>query len=89
MGTAGVYGLFGEETESAESHISLAAKSLSKRVLDVFAAAAALILFAPLFGVLAIAIRPESPGPILFRQQRTGLAGRPVHHPHFSFDART
>lgn len=43
-----------------------------KRALDIVIATLALILLAPLMLVLAIAIRLESPGPILFRQRRVG-----------------
>ena len=47
-----------------------------KRAFDVLAAAAILILLAPLYAVLAALIAFDSAGPILFRQQRTGLNGR-------------
>lgn len=43
-----------------------------KRVFDIVVSLAALILLGPLLVVLAIAIRLESPGPIMFRQQRIG-----------------
>lgn len=45
---------------------------LLKRALDVTVAGAALLVLAPLWGVVALAIRLDSPGPILFRQQRVG-----------------
>jgi Undecaprenyl-phosphate glucose phosphotransferase len=48
-----------------------------KRTLDVFVASGALVLFAPLLALVALAIAIESPGPILFRQQRAGVNGRP------------
>ena len=35
-----------------------------------------LILLAPLFLVIAVAIRMDSPGPVFFRQTRVGLHGR-------------
>jgi exopolysaccharide biosynthesis polyprenyl glycosylphosphotransferase len=37
----------------------------------------ALILLAPLMALIAVAIRLESPGPVLFRQTRGGFNGRP------------
>ncbi|MBX5491548.1 MAG: sugar transferase [Chloroflexi bacterium] len=43
-----------------------------KRVLDVTIAGAVLLLLAPLWALIALAIRLDSPGPILFRQQRVG-----------------
>lgn len=48
----------------------------AKRVLDGAIALGGLLLLAPLLAVLAIAIRLESPGPAIFRQQRVGRHGR-------------
>jgi len=47
-----------------------------KRCIDVLAAAPALILLLPLFAITAIAIKLDSPGPILFRQRRCGFNGK-------------
>jgi putative colanic acid biosynthesis UDP-glucose lipid carrier transferase len=43
---------------------------LLKRLLDVVAGVSLLILTLPLMGVIALAIKLDSPGPILFRQRR-------------------
>lgn len=43
-----------------------------KRVLDVVGATAILAVFAPLGLLIALAIRLETPGPVLFRQRRVG-----------------
>ena len=48
----------------------------AKRMLDVALAGAGLILSAPLWAIIAAAIRLESPGPIFFRQDRVGERGR-------------
>ena len=50
---------------------------LMKRCLDVVASVVLLIVLAPLFAIVALLIRRDSPGPVLFRQQRAGLGGRP------------
>ncbi len=47
-----------------------------KRVVDVVIATLALLLVAPLLLVLAAAVRLESPGRVLFSQQRIGRGGR-------------
>jgi lipopolysaccharide/colanic/teichoic acid biosynthesis glycosyltransferase len=47
-----------------------------KRCLDVTFAAASLVLFAPVMAVIALAIRLDSKGPVLFRQTRVGQDGR-------------
>ena len=48
-----------------------------KRVFDLFAASVLLIVTAPLQALTALAIRAEMGSPILFRQVRPGLRGRP------------
>jgi lipopolysaccharide/colanic/teichoic acid biosynthesis glycosyltransferase len=50
---------------------------LVKRILDVVISSFALLLCLPLFVVIALAIVVTSPGPALFRQERSGLHGRP------------
>jgi exopolysaccharide biosynthesis polyprenyl glycosylphosphotransferase len=48
---------------------------LVKRALDVVASAILLVLLMPLFLAVAVAIRLEDPGPILFKQIRVGRWG--------------
>ncbi len=48
-------------------------RALVKRVQDLVIAAIGLVVTAPIFLVLAIAIRLDSPGPALFRQRRHGF----------------
>jgi len=47
-----------------------------KRLTDIAGAVLALALFALPMGLVALAIRIDSPGPALFRQRRTGLGNR-------------
>lgn len=47
-----------------------------KRALDVVTASVALLAFAPLAAVIAIAIAIDDPGPVFFRQRRVGRDGR-------------
>lgn len=47
-----------------------------KRAFDVVVSATALVLLSPLLVGVAVAIRLDSPGPVLFRQRRVGLHGR-------------
>lgn len=49
---------------------------LIKRLFDLVIASLALILLSPVFLATAIAIKIDSPGPILFKQKRVGLNGR-------------
>jgi exopolysaccharide biosynthesis polyprenyl glycosylphosphotransferase len=48
-----------------------------KRVADVIGATLGLILLSPLLLAVAAIIKLDSPGPVLFRQRRTGIGGRP------------
>ena len=48
-----------------------------KRTLDWVGALALIVLTAPVMLGVALAIRWGSPGPVLFRQRRIGLAGQP------------
>jgi len=47
-----------------------------KRALDVSLGSAALVVFAPLMALIAIAIKCSSRGPVFYRQERMGLDGR-------------
>ncbi|HEX6735326.1 MAG TPA: undecaprenyl-phosphate glucose phosphotransferase [Azonexus sp.] len=49
-----------------------------KRASDLVLASLILILIAPLMLAIAIAIRRQSPGPVIFRQRRYGLDGREI-----------
>ncbi|HET6634394.1 MAG TPA: sugar transferase, partial [Streptomyces sp.] len=48
-----------------------------KSAIDRVGAAVGLVLLAPLFAVLAVAVRLDSPGPALYRQTRIGRLGVP------------
>lgn len=50
-----------------------------KRGLDALAAGAGLLALLPVFAVIALAIKLDSPGPALFRQRRVGR-----HQVHFA-----
>ncbi|MDI4631726.1 TIGR03013 family PEP-CTERM/XrtA system glycosyltransferase [Pelomonas sp. V22] len=50
-------------------------RTLVKRVFDVLFSGAILLLALPLMALTAIAIRLESRGPVLYRQERVGLNG--------------
>ena len=48
-----------------------------KRVIDLFGAVVAMILFSPVMLLTALAIRLTSPGPIIFSQERIGRHNKP------------
>ena len=50
-----------------------------KRALDVILSGCAIIVLSPVLLVIAIAIKIDDPGPVLFRQKRVG-----IHKTHFA-----
>lgn len=52
-------------------------RALAKRTFDLAIALVSLIVTGPVMLVTAIAIKLDSPGPVLFRQKRVGQDGRP------------
>ncbi|PND37785.1 sugar transferase [Paucibacter aquatile] len=50
---------------------------MAKRLFDVFCAGLGLLLLSPLWILVAIWIKLDSPGPVLFRQERVGRFGKP------------
>lgn len=50
---------------------------MAKRLVDLLLSALGLVLLAPLLLAVAVWIRLDSPGPVLFRQERVGRHGRP------------
>ena len=49
----------------------------SKRAFDIAASSAAIVVLAPLLLVIAAAVRLDSPGQSIFRQERGGFRGKP------------
>src|SRR6516225_2793032 len=52
-------------------------ESVAKHLIDFFGAASLLVLLAPFLAICALVVRLTSAGPIFFKQQRSGLNGRP------------
>ncbi len=52
-------------------------QGVAKQVLDAVGAALLMVLLSPVLLLAAVGIKISSPGPILFRQQRSGVNGRP------------
>ncbi|MGB8771383.1 MAG: sugar transferase [Candidatus Korobacteraceae bacterium] len=50
--------------------------SVTKRLMDIIGSASLLIILAPVFLVIALAVKASSKGPILFRQRRVGQYGK-------------
>jgi lipopolysaccharide/colanic/teichoic acid biosynthesis glycosyltransferase len=62
-------------------------KKYGKRALDILLAGGALIVLAPLFLALALLVRRKLGAPVIFRQMRPGLNGKPF--PLYKFRSMT
>jgi exopolysaccharide biosynthesis polyprenyl glycosylphosphotransferase len=49
---------------------------MAKRLLDMCGSAICLLAMAPIFGLIALLIKLDSPGPVFFRQERVGFHKR-------------
>ncbi len=67
----------------AASRLRQAAPLALKRAVDVVLSGGGLLLAAPVFAVIAILIKLEDGGPVLFWQQRVGQRGRVFRFPKF------
>jgi len=52
-------------------------QQLVARTMSLAVALAALIVLSPILAIIALAIKLDSPGPVLFQQTRVGAQGRP------------
>ena len=52
---------------------------LWKRAMDITGAVFGLVALSPLIAVIAVAIKLDSKGPVVFKQRRAGLGGKPFH----------
>ena len=53
-------------------------QKFGKRMIDIFLSGCGILVLAPVYLILAIAIKIDDPGPVLFRQKRIG-----IHKSHF------
>jgi lipopolysaccharide/colanic/teichoic acid biosynthesis glycosyltransferase len=49
---------------------------MTKRLFDLIAAGLGVLALAPVFAAIALWVKLDSPGPVLFRQERVGQGGR-------------
>ena len=71
VSTVGTYPVITYHTISLNTY-----EQMIKRVMDIAAGLVGCILFSPVMLITAIAIKLDSPGPVLFKQTRVGQNGR-------------
>ncbi|WP_157977088.1 sugar transferase [Taibaiella helva] len=54
-------------------------QKVCKRAIDIFSSLLALIVLSPLYLLAAIKVKLSSPGPLIYKQERIGLFGRPFY----------
>ena len=68
------------QTDSVRKYYDILAKRkcslIFKRVFDVVCSLILLVILSPVFLILAIAIKIDSPGPVFYRQERVTQYGR-------------
>ena len=75
-GSVKMTSIFGTPLIEVNPEIMPAWQFSLKRIMDLGVSAIAMVILAPLYLFLAIAVRLSSPGPIFFRQDRVGKYGR-------------
>jgi len=80
-GTAGLLGRRSWEDRLASMGVArhpslVGAGGVVKRLLDILGAVVGLAVMLPVFAVVSLAIRWDSPGPVFFTQERVGWNGR-------------
>ena len=75
-GAIGIGAFAGHETHVVAKGALDMTNRIKKRAFDIALTLPALLFLAPLMGIVALAIRLESGGPILFRQDRIGEGNR-------------
>jgi len=70
---------FVEQYSDIPTDVEVGSTSPVKRWMDVAVAGVAIGVLSPVFAMAAVLIKLESPGPVLIKQQRVGLDGRPFY----------
>ncbi|MCS7301842.1 MAG: sugar transferase [Candidatus Kapabacteria bacterium] len=77
MGTVRTLSLYGLPLIEISPQLLKPWQAVVKRALDIVVSATVLIVGAPFWLLIALAIKLDSPGPVLFTQYRVGLNNRP------------
>lgn len=78
-GSVKMTSIFGAPLIEVNREIMPAWQRSLKRIMDICVSILCLLLLAPLYIGLMIAVKLSSPGPIFFKQERLGFHGRPFN----------
>jgi len=76
-GTVEMNNIFGALLLDVNSEVMPVWQRSVKRALDIVASLVSLLVFTPMFIVLAVLVKTSSSGPVFFLQERIGKNGRP------------
>ena len=77
LGTVQMNHLYGAVLIEIKRDLMPKWQRIVKRLIDIGVSALMLVLLAPLYAYVAIRVAISSPGPVIFRQERIGLNGKP------------
>ncbi len=78
-GSVKMNSIFGTPLIEIDQRLMPTWQLVSKRAIDIFASLFALIILSPVYLFTALMVKLSSPGPILFKQKRIGLHGKPFY----------
>ena len=64
------------EVSSIFAQINLQVNDSIKRLLDILISVVVMVLFAPIFGLIAYGVKRDTPGPVFYRGKRIGRYGK-------------
>ena len=76
-GSVKMNSIFGALLISVNPEILSPWEKITKRIVDVFLSIIAILILLPVFIILSFLIKTGSKGPIIFKQERIGLHGKP------------
>jgi len=79
LGSVKVNHLFGTPLIEIKQNLMPLWQEVLKRVIDVVASALFLLIFFPVYAMIAVMVKLSSPGPIFYKQERIGKNGKPFY----------
>ena len=79
LGSVKVNHLFGTPLIEIKQNLMPVWQEVLKRVIDVVASALFLLIFFPVYAMIAVMVKLSSPGPVFYKQERIGRHGKPFY----------
>ncbi|WP_225307286.1 sugar transferase [Adhaeribacter soli] len=79
LGSVKVNHLFGTPLIEIKQNLMPVWQEVMKRIIDVVASCLFLLIFFPVYAMIAVMVKLSSPGPIFYKQERIGKGGKPFY----------